>query len=225
MLDLNQLIGFGGGGTPPAALSYVTTDAFTGNTTSYSWPGKSIGAAAADRIVVVVAAFFRNDDLVITPASCTIGGVTATLVATTDAVTDKRSTVGVWALKVPAGTTADIVTTCGPNVANSAAVFVYTLRADNLPNFSSIAKHQAGSTTSISESISVPSEGTLLGIATNASSQTVTWSAIAEDVDNVIGAYRHSAAHAEFNGASPALSVSATYAAATYSSMLLVSWR
>lgn len=76
------------------------------DTSTYTFSSRAIGAAAADRIVVVAAAVRDDSAGGANISSLTIGGVTATRVVT---VTQNFLDVGIWALRVPSGTTADIV--------------------------------------------------------------------------------------------------------------------
>jgi len=104
---VNQLIGFGVGGTA-FSVAHQTPPALDGtNATSYTFSSAAIGNADGSRVVVVGIAPRTNSAASI--SSVTIGGNTATLGVTANATGQGADIASIYYLAVPSGTTADIV--------------------------------------------------------------------------------------------------------------------
>jgi hypothetical protein len=89
----------------PPTLTYVTNDVDATNQVTYTFPGVSIGTAAADRYVIV-GIVSRHASFSRTIVSASIAGVAATVIADGDI---SRSQAAILIALVPAGTTGDIV--------------------------------------------------------------------------------------------------------------------
>ena len=110
MLAVSQLHGFNIAGR--VTRSFCATASSGANASSYTFSGHSIGSAATDRIVVAAVSWTAFADGV-TTSGVTIDGITATAIAVgnsdTGATASRESSL--WAARVPAGTTADVVVT------------------------------------------------------------------------------------------------------------------
>lgn len=116
------------------SIEYVTERGSTSNAKTYTFSGTSIGAEAADRVVIVAAAGSSGSARSI--SSVTIGGVTAS-VAVTQASTSAigaRCRIGLYYLAVASGTTADIVVTFSGTMGHGMiAVFAMTGHTSETP--------------------------------------------------------------------------------------------
>jgi hypothetical protein len=109
----------------PFTAEYVTsTSASTGGSSAYTFSNISIGDAADNRTVVVTVSWNAGGfDRLLT--SATIGGVSATIIQSSDAAGWERGCI-IYA-DVPTGTTADIALTWSAGVATGAAIGVFRL--------------------------------------------------------------------------------------------------
>lgn len=99
-------VGGGRGGLLLPSYAYVTSDSKTTDATSFTFAGTSIGTAGPNRLVVVASAMRSTSSN--SYSSVTIGGSAAAAAVEQNAV---QTNVGLHALLVPSGTTADIVVT------------------------------------------------------------------------------------------------------------------
>lgn len=92
----------------PPSWSKTDSKVLTSNTSTYTFTACSIGAAAADRLVVVVA---KTNVVAGSPSfsSCTIGGVTADKVVERNSSSGNEANIAIFQLVVASGTTADVV--------------------------------------------------------------------------------------------------------------------
>src|SRR5690349_13771148 len=130
MLKVNQLIGFGvrADTTPPVIGLYVTTVTDSTNASSYSFGSTAIGAADADRTVIVGVGWSAGSAR--TVSSVTIGGNAAKIFA------QRLSSDGGMAfamLAFPSGTTATIDVTMSGTVTSIAVSTFQTTVQGMLP--------------------------------------------------------------------------------------------
>ena len=137
-----------GGYGSAVAVAYVATGESVSDLTQYTFSGFAIGAAAANRVVVVGVAVEGNNNA---PGaiSGTIGGVTATapteLQANPDAGTKVLS--AIMYATVPTGTTADVVVDVAAAPANC-LIIVWTMLKDYGPPAAHTAVGTDGTQTS-----------------------------------------------------------------------------
>jgi hypothetical protein len=178
MLMVTQLAGFGGGrSAPPPLITHVTSDQTTGAATTYTFNNQNIGAAAADRHVVVFAAWEQNS-AVRTLSSATIGGAAATIdVQATGLDTTNRCGGAMFRRLVPAGTTANIVLTLSGS-ADQMVIAVYTItgHSTGVPSATSSSNTKLPGT-SFSTSLNVGQNGCILaGLSAQSTNGSASWS-------------------------------------------------
>jgi hypothetical protein len=159
--NYNIAIAAGGGGTP---FSLVLTDTMVDNTGSstatFTFTTRSLGTADSTRQMIAAVSLQPNGG-VVDPASVTIGGVSATLVASSNSssgVTD----VSQWIASVPAGATGSVVVSMGGNTALRATVGLYALYGAG----SGVkgAATSAGSASSQNHAFNFTSYGTIVAV-------------------------------------------------------------
>lgn len=197
---------------PPVA-SATWTDATSSATdgTTFTFNSRAIGAASADRIVVVGVSAGQSGSTVRT-CTVTIGGVTATQLVFVAKTSTNSTHVGLFALLVPTGTTGNIVLTfSGTQVRCGIDVWALTGTA-GVVTPANTANNTAASTTAVSTTITTVAGGACIGMfgdAISGASQTTTWTGLTEDNDSVVELSVFSGAH--LNGtAGGSLSISAT---------------
>lgn len=114
------------------SIEYVTERGSTSNATTYTFSGTSIGAEAADRVVIVAAAGSSGSASSI--SSVKIGGVTASVAVTQASTSATGARIGLYYLAVASGTTADIVVTFSGTMGHGMiAVFAMTGHTSETP--------------------------------------------------------------------------------------------
>lgn len=204
MLMSSHLIGFGtGGGAQPGTYSFLTNIEDTSDATTYSggvWDGVSIGDADPDRYIL--AALVGNNGGR-TVSSCTIGGVSASLVSDgTDSarlVHGTNVTVELWLAPVPAGTTANIsVTWSGAQVRMGAGLW----RVLRLKSTQAIDVNSSNGTSPASAAVNTAAVGFVVAATFNNISTSYSWSNVTERYDAAFEGIAHSGADASTNGSS-----------------------
>lgn len=203
-------------GQLPISSAYVTNAKDETDLATYSFASQSIGAAAADRIVVV--GVFFNAAGSVTISSCTIDGNAATQIV--QALNDTgAATTGcaLYALRVPSGTTATIAFTLSASAVR-AGIGIWTISGKPY----GVAPFHTASATSgdpATVSLNIPFNGCVIacGAQANAGTVAVTWSGATEDFDQVMGTSDNTMTGAHTagpTGASTGASISADWASA-----------
>ena len=173
MLGSKLLMAAAGAGGGGVVISLTANVVVTANSTNYSglFDGIAIGTAADDRVIAVVMSAARATAGARTVSSCTVGGVSAALVAR------QTSTNGdaheIWSAVVPTGTTADIDIVFSSSM-GSCGIGVYNIEgADGAP--ASATAVDTG--TALSQSLTVPVNGGAIAGGSNVSGggATATW--------------------------------------------------
>jgi hypothetical protein len=187
------------------SLSYVATVSDTTDASSYTFTGAAIGTAAADRIVLAVVYFRTTADAAI--SGVTIGGNAATqVVGLANLTAGAGGYVGIWALAVASGTTADIVVTTSAN-ALRCIVDVYKATGINA-TATATSTDNAGPYTA---SPTVAAGGVSLGAVDAGFATAAAWSGLTERTDAVYESLMlASSASGEFAEAQSPLSISCT---------------
>lgn len=145
-----------GGVTSHTNLTWRTTQTSTADASSYTFSSQAIGTAAADRWVIVgVVTDFA-------PSSVTVGGVSATQIAT-DGANDRAT---IWAVNVTSGTVADIVVTIS---AENCQIGYWTV---NMPSGTPTDTSSSGNdfdTTATCTGVDIPANGFAIAISWGAS--------------------------------------------------------
>lgn len=184
------------GGSGPIA-AYVTSLANAGSATSYTFTAAPIGAASADRLVVVVVHTNNGNT-----TSVTIGGASATQNVVEN---NGDECVGIYSLLVTSGTTADIVVSTSS--ALCCAIDIYTIKGygSATPASTNHASNLTAGTTALSTTANMPAHAVaIVGSTCNgASSTTVTYAnGETKDVDQNYGSSEYeSSAHYTASGA------------------------
>jgi hypothetical protein len=161
-------------------LTYQTTASQTPASATVTFSAQAIGAASADRRVIVAVSFLGSLPIAIN--SATIGGVSATIIRQASAgVSGTCPTAAIIIANVPTGTTADVVF----NLSNPAALAV--IGVWQATGLSADAAHDsqsatATSGTTLATTTATTSTGFIIGASMGAGS-TVTWSSFTERYD------------------------------------------
>lgn len=169
-------------GPTPGAITLVDSSVQTGNISSYTFTGLTIGAAAADRIIAVVVQS-EGSNALDGINSITVDSVTAAVQANGLVNNgNTRTHAIIAAVTAPTGTSADVVVNW-PQNKHGCAVALFKI--DN------IASVQAYDTTTISTqhpvdaTISAPSNGVMLGAGTQTDGgANASWTGLTEAYDN-----------------------------------------
>jgi hypothetical protein len=183
------------------------------NASVYTFSSVDIGAADADRCVVV-AVYARKGGGATSISSVTIGGATATNIVTQGRTETIGSTgtniVGFFCADITSGTTADVVVTYADPMARAACDVWRFVGYD----FTSIYDSSGSAADDPTYDIDIPADGVALGAACGADSGGGTpswsWSNLTEDSDRTIETFfSASAASQEYVSAQTNLTVTA----------------
>ena len=163
-----------GGG---AEVEFLQTATDVANLAAYTFVGQNLGAASADRYIIVAYAGIGTNGI----TSVSVGGVGATLL--TPAVSGSNFTTGIAIAAVPSGATGDIVVDlAGSSTSCTIAVF----RAVKL--LSATAFHSVQSTDiDPSIALNIPAAGFAIGMGqTGSSAGAATWTGLTERSEVVV---------------------------------------
>lgn len=203
-LKVNQLQ-YPGGGVDPATITFIGSNSSTANSTSYTFSAQGIGTAAADRLVIV--GVVGNSGSAHSISGVTIGGVSANLVIQQAAA--GNTALGLYALLVTSGTTADIVVTfdttsglCGIGVWN----------ANKLLSTTATDSDRAVGTDPVNAQINVSAGGVALACSAARNGTSTAWTGLTESADFVIESLiNFSTAQLAFAAAQTGLTVDANF--------------
>lgn len=150
------------------------------NASSYTFAAQNLGAAAADRHIIVAAVGGLSAHTV---SSITVGGVTATNVASVASTANTiRSTLQIAA--VPTGTTGDVVVTLNTTI-HDYAIGLY--RATGLASAATDDSGTSGTGDPVSVSgIDVQRNGFAIGAGGSSNILSTTWTELTEDFDQTL---------------------------------------
>jgi hypothetical protein len=206
--------------------TFLSSDNTAADLTTYTFAGRTLGAAASNRLIVLGVDASANT---IGATAVTIGGVSATqLVAAAGGGT---TFISLWVAAVPAGTTGDIVVTFGDGK-NRCGIAWWRLVDANATAFHTASDNGA---TTLSADLNVVRGGFAVGVACEnlASGQPAspiyTWTGLNENAgsdQSVESTHRHSAASDSFDAAETGRTITATVPnASTSNCMVLASFR
>lgn len=176
--------------TSAPTKSFLASNADETNRTTYTFAGASLGTAAAKRYIVVCV--FIPGNVNETVVSVTVGGVSASLAASSPAGGSVRRA-EIWFSPVPTGTTGDIVITMSAEVVRLAAGH-YALYDINPTVYDEDTDGGADTQTA---SVTVPNGSIVIGAASCAAATGYTWTGLTEDLDangGLSGSTRYSSA-------------------------------
>lgn len=196
-------------------LTFLTSEVDTTNATAYTYTAVALGAAHFNRRIVVGILYDATDDA--PAASVTVGGVSATLVAS------QSSAVALYIALVPTGTTGDIVVTYA-GAANRSAIGVW--RLDGVTsNTAHDTEGFQGAGSAMFVPINVPSGGAALAVASLSSSASMTWDAdLAEAFDRTVESARTFSGGAATSAVAALLAASISYSSGPTATIVAASW-
>jgi hypothetical protein len=181
----------------PVALSITDRAGDTGDLTTYTFADRAIGTADASRTVLVGIAYRGNTAPDITGVN--VGGNAAASLVTQKS-TSTLDTAAIYALAVPAGTTATIVVTLSA-APQRLQIIVASLTGDYDPtpldtSAATSADSSNGGDLNHDLSVNVAAGGAVLGIGQGAtvSTLTLTWTGLTNDTQQAVEALRTMAA-------------------------------
>lgn len=209
-----------GVGKPQISIGYVTEAGSPSNLTTYTFSGTSIGAASADRVVIVAVAGMTGSARTI--SSVTIGGNTATVAVTQASTSGTGTRIGLYYLAVPAGTTADIVVTFSGAMASCRiAVFAMTGHTSGTP--AATGADGSGSTT-FNPNCNVVT-GDVLICASLADGSGVAWTNATEQSDGVTEENNLSTAKYTATSSETPRTITAVHTGASLGCAVSAAWR
>lgn len=157
---------------------------------TYTFTGVPIGAASAGRWVI--AAIYGSHNTSRQFSTVTIGGVSASILASGPTLASEGVRMEFWAANVPAGTTANVVVTTPSGQFYDAACATYVATAE--PTLHDSAIDTTTASLALSASVDVPAGGGLIAMASNLfAGSTVTWSGAtagsADTAEKIYSAY------------------------------------
>lgn len=165
-------VGGGRGGRLLPSYAYVTSNSSTTDATSYTFAGTSIGTAGPNRLIVVATALRSASSN--SYSSVTIGGSAAAAAVVQNAA---QTNVGLHALLVPSGTTADIVVTM-TGTGSRCVIGVYALY--NLASTTAAATASSTAAT-LALSLNTQPQGIVLATAYCGGSSSEVWTGATQD--------------------------------------------
>lgn len=218
---LPGLIPAGFGAKRDVKIAFAGAASNGADQSSYAFASQSIGAASADRIVIVgvYAAAVAS-----VTTSVAVGGNTATQIV--EANVGAFTSASIHALALPTGTAADIVVSLsGSGVRCAIAVSAMT-GASGVAAFQSLSATTSASSGHPSVNLDIPANGAAFAMAVGVNAASATWSGLTETADAVLETTRvYTAADLEFAGAQTDLAITATFNAVPASSVLAAaSW-
>jgi hypothetical protein len=217
MFTATQLVGFGAGGASPLVPTLLGIESSGANSTTHTYTNFNIGAAAADRLIIVaVARQLTNAGVPGQYTSVTIGGSSATLHAS-GATTHNPTAIAHRV--VPTGTTATIVTVCSQNgYVNDIAVFSLTGYASSTPT---TATDNTVTSNALSAGYTVNPRGILIAVGCSLASSTRTFTGLSGTKATDMTGGNANAFYSDVAGSG---TLTCTFDSAPYGSMVLASW-
>jgi len=166
------------GGTSPPTITLTDTNAALAAANPMSFTGKSFGSTCNNRIISV-GTVSENNTGSATVTAVTIGGVSATQIATQDVAQDHAA---IWAALVPTGTTGTIaVSFSGTN--GLAGIFVYRICDASITPTQTATGSNGNPTSSLT--LNVAANGVAMSVVNMRvnSATTYSWTGLAKDAD------------------------------------------
>ncbi len=163
-----------GGSVTPATITFTETGVSATDGTSFTFSGKSIGTAAANRKVAVAICGRKDTTGAYSVSTVTVGGISASQIVDNFAeVGGIILGVALWQADVPTGTTADVVVTFSANTLDCGIGLFAVYGAAAAADATATSTANPCTTT-----INVPANGVSMGVATTyTTNPTYTWDA------------------------------------------------
>lgn len=203
------------GGANIAEIEFSDSGSSTTDASSYTFSGKALGAALANRRIIVC---LMADTAIAgrTISGVSVGGVAGSQVVSVTVGSGSRLN-EIWIATVPTGTTGDVVVSISGGNINRCAIAVY--RAVNISTtaYQTTTDNSGG----LSVSVNVPANGIAVGSGYSVTTTAYNWTGLTEDVDVSVEAQsRFSAASSAFSAVQSGLTVSVN----TGDSLCTASW-
>jgi hypothetical protein len=188
MAAVSQMVLLSYGGAAPAAVSFIALTHDTGNVTTYTFSGASLGAEAADRYIFVTITAASSTGTARTISSGSIGGVAASIAVQQGAASSSGMTAAIMLAAVPTGTTGDVVVTLS-GAGGSCDIGVYRVTGlGSATAFDTAVNSDEAGGGVVSTTIDVPGNGFVIGVAMfEADVATTTWVGASENYDESNG--------------------------------------
>lgn len=188
MLSVNNLSGFGAGGSVPNPITTLTpllADGIGGNNNTYTFTGHGIGTADPTRWIFVMVGTGGVDAGILTSVTCTIGGTSATKIMELSDGVDQHA--AIFALLVPTGTTATIVVALSHTTGRIEIqpMAVYTERVGDIKIVENNSQETANGDSSYT--IATDPIGAVIGLFTSQANNSVVWTGLTESIDSNTG--------------------------------------
>jgi hypothetical protein len=188
----NLINPFAFGGAAASTSGFITLAESTSNTPPWTFTSVDIGAAAANRVVVVGTVVYDAGQNQVT--SVTIGGNAATkaIDTSTAAAIGTGRVAGIYYLVVAAGTTATIVVSASNTPAISAAIAVWALYPASSTPTDAVADQGSTVANVVAASVALTTGGTMCCVHQHDNGVGTTWAwsgvdPLTEEVDSALG--------------------------------------
>lgn len=163
---------------------YQTNAVDASNLTTYTFSSQAFGTAASNRRIVV-GVYGRQGGSTLSISSVTIGGVSASAVATQTSDTS-HNLAALYIADVPTGTTGDVVVTWGVAI-DRCGIGVWAIYGSGSATASDTDSAN-GTTDPSAVTLTVPAKGVAIAYGGSADGSTATWANITEKFDGSIEA-------------------------------------
>lgn len=169
---------FAAAGGGAATVDYVANYTSASDAATYTFTAADIGTADSDRTVVVAVASTRFANPATVISSVTVGGLSATELIQFNNTPGDTGVVGLYAIDIAAGTSADIIVTFSGS-GSRCGIGVYRCTGiSTTPNDTASTGASGGS-----ESVAATTGGAVIGVAHVAANAGFTWSGLTEMYD------------------------------------------
>jgi len=211
----------GGHAAPAPVLTYLGSASNSSNGAFFSFTGKTFGAAAPDRRIIVAYVLTRAGTFGV--SATTIGGVSTSSSVAETSSDGNRVRVGIIHAAVPTGTSGDI-NLLADQVCEYCAVAWFSVTGLDATAASDTASDDHGDP--LSAAIDVLAGGFAIGVAASNTSTGWTWSGLDEVVDVAPeGGDRFGVAWREFPGGVSGQTVTADPTSDAVECMAIAAWR
>ena len=222
MLQVNQLVGFGGGvsSDPDATIEYRGNFVDTASGPTYTFSSKDLGSSATSHKVIVGASGGGSGPGSV--SSITVGGSSATVSVSVQANSEQRTEL--WYIDGVTATSGNIVVTfSGGSGCHRCGIGVWAIY-----NGATGAANDTGSSTSdpATDTLNISAGGVAIGYAKGGVDPAWTWTNLTEDFDaEMETSTHHSGASDAFASAQVSLSITANPSnSSSHSEMVIASW-
>lgn len=183
-----------------ASITFLQTASSTTNATSYTFSAQNFGTASSDRLIACAFSAKGGSSTALT--SLTIGGVTATLVASAAGATVDDNIVALYVAAVPTGTSGSVVATLNGSSAFRAHIALWSITGANA------TPHDTDSQNGFAVSVDTPANGVSIVAYVSQSTTAKTWTGGTERYDDTTEAVIKSSGTSDNHASAATLNVS-----------------